>query len=96
MTWQLQCSMTAPAPLEQVFSFFEDPRGVFIRDLADYSLPLGPLGGIAHALMVKRQLLEETVDAPNHVAVYHPVQSREPNPIQMEANRIPELRFELS
>lgn len=30
--------------------------GTVIRDRVDYDLPLGPLGSIAHALFVKRQL----------------------------------------
>jgi ligand-binding SRPBCC domain-containing protein len=38
---------------------FEDTgAGVVIRDQVDYRLPLGVLGRVAHALMVKRQLLE--------------------------------------
>ena len=39
-------------------TFEETPAGVAIRDRVDYRLPLGPLGRIAHALVVKRQLLE--------------------------------------
>jgi len=135
MTYRLQCSMTAPLLLAEVFRFFEDARnlgritppwlnfqildpegiemrpgaeidylirwqglpmkwrtiitqydpphsfvdeqlrgpyslwhhehtfeetagGVVIRDQVDYRLPLGPLGRIAHAVMVKNQLLE--------------------------------------
>lgn len=39
-------------------TFEETPDGVLIRDQVDYRLPLGPLGEIAHAVMVKNQLLE--------------------------------------
>jgi ligand-binding SRPBCC domain-containing protein len=39
-------------------TFEETPAGVVIRDRVDYRLPLGILGRIAHAVMVKRQLLE--------------------------------------
>lgn len=39
-------------------TFEETAEGVAIRDRVVYRLPLGPLGRIAHALMVKRQLLE--------------------------------------
>jgi len=39
-------------------TFEETPDGVVIRDRVDYRLPFGPLGRIAHALMVKNQLLE--------------------------------------
>jgi ligand-binding SRPBCC domain-containing protein len=39
--------------------FFEETAdGVVIRDKVDYQLPLGVLGQIAHAVMVKAQLLE--------------------------------------
>ena len=37
-------------------TFEETPDGVLIGDRVDYKLPFGPLGGIAHALVVKRQL----------------------------------------
>lgn len=30
--------------------------GVLMRDVVDYALPLGPLGDLAHALLVRRQL----------------------------------------
>ncbi len=30
--------------------------GTLMRDRVDYDLPLGPLGGIAHALFVRRDL----------------------------------------
>ena len=39
-------------------TFEEMADGVTIRDRVDYRLPLGVLGAIAHAVMVKRQLLE--------------------------------------
>jgi ligand-binding SRPBCC domain-containing protein len=39
-------------------TFEETAAGVLIRDQVDYRLPLGFLGQIAHAVMVKRQLLE--------------------------------------
>jgi hypothetical protein len=32
------------------------PGGVEIQDLVDYALPLGPLGRLAHAIAVRRQL----------------------------------------
>jgi ligand-binding SRPBCC domain-containing protein len=38
-------------------TFEETGAGVVIRDQVDYRLPLGVLGRIAHAVMVKRQLL---------------------------------------
>lgn len=36
--------------------FFEVPGGVEIIDVVDYTLPFGPLGRAAHALLVRRQL----------------------------------------
>ena len=39
-------------------TFEETAEGVTIRDRVDYRLPLGWLGRAAHALLVKRQLLE--------------------------------------
>ena len=30
--------------------------GVFVDDVVEYELPFGPLGAIAHALFVRRQL----------------------------------------
>ena len=39
-------------------TFTESAEGTIVGDCVDYSLPLGPLGRIAHAVMVKRQLLE--------------------------------------
>ena len=38
-------------------SFRETPAGIEILDRVDYRLPLGVLGQIAHAVMVKRQLM---------------------------------------
>jgi ligand-binding SRPBCC domain-containing protein len=36
---------------------FEDaPGGTLMRDRVEYQLPLGPLGGLAHAVVVRRQL----------------------------------------
>jgi ligand-binding SRPBCC domain-containing protein len=32
------------------------PGGTELGDVVDYELPLGPLGGLAHAVMVRRQL----------------------------------------
>jgi ligand-binding SRPBCC domain-containing protein len=37
-------------------TFAETDRGVIVGDHLEYSLPLGPLGAIAQAVMVKRQL----------------------------------------
>lgn len=39
-------------------TFEQTPQGTKVADHVDYQLPLGPLGAIAHAVMVKRQLLE--------------------------------------
>ena len=39
-------------------TFEETAGGVLIRDRVDYRLPLGWAGRIAHAVLVKRQLLE--------------------------------------
>ena len=39
-------------------TFEETPEGTKVADRVNYQLPLGPLGAIAHAVMVKRQLLE--------------------------------------
>jgi ligand-binding SRPBCC domain-containing protein len=36
--------------------FREVPSGVEVSDRVDYELPFGPLGRIAHAVMVRRQL----------------------------------------
>lgn len=36
--------------------FEETAEGTLVRDHVDYALPLGPLGRLAHALMVKRDL----------------------------------------
>ena len=36
--------------------FEETEGGVVVHDLVHYALPLGPLGNIAHELVVKRQL----------------------------------------
>lgn len=38
--------------------FFETPAGTVVSDCVDYKLPLGPLGRIAHAVTVRRQLLQ--------------------------------------
>jgi ligand-binding SRPBCC domain-containing protein len=38
-------------------TFLETGAGVEIRDRVDYRLPLGTLGRIAHALVIRRQLL---------------------------------------
>jgi ligand-binding SRPBCC domain-containing protein len=37
-------------------TFDEVPGGTLIRDLVTYRLPFGPLGALAHALAVRRQL----------------------------------------
>lgn len=37
-------------------SFRAVPGGVEMRDCVDYALPLGPLGRLAHVLLVRRQL----------------------------------------
>jgi len=37
-------------------TFDDAPGGTLMRDRVEYQLPLGPLGGLAHALLVRRQL----------------------------------------
>jgi hypothetical protein len=37
-------------------AFESVPEGTLMRDIVIYQLPFGPVGGIAHALMVRRQL----------------------------------------
>jgi ligand-binding SRPBCC domain-containing protein len=39
-------------------TFTETPEGVLVGDHVEYALPLGPLGAIAHAVMVKAQLMQ--------------------------------------
>ena len=39
-------------------AFTEDAAGVEMRDVVEYALPFGPLGRLAHALLVRRQLEE--------------------------------------
>ena len=41
---------------EHRFSPAPDGRGTLMRDRVDYALPLGPLGDLAHALFVARDL----------------------------------------
>ena len=36
--------------------FAEAPEGTLVRDTVRYELPLGPLGELAHALLVRRQV----------------------------------------
>jgi ligand-binding SRPBCC domain-containing protein len=38
--------------------FLEEGGGTWVEDRVTYRLPLGPLGRVAHALMVRRQLRE--------------------------------------
>jgi ligand-binding SRPBCC domain-containing protein len=38
--------------------FLEEGGGTWVEDRVTYRLPLGPLGRVAHALLVKRQLRE--------------------------------------
>jgi ligand-binding SRPBCC domain-containing protein len=40
-----------------VHRFAEEAGGTVVRDEVTYVLPLGPLGRLAHAMLVKRQLL---------------------------------------
>jgi ligand-binding SRPBCC domain-containing protein len=42
--------------LRHTHEFAADPRGTLIRDSVDYELPLGPLGALAHAAIVRRDL----------------------------------------
>jgi ligand-binding SRPBCC domain-containing protein len=37
-------------------TFEEDANGVRVRDRVEYSLPFGPVGRLAHRLLVRRQL----------------------------------------
>lgn len=39
-------------------TFEETSEGTKVGDHVDYQLPLGPLGSLAHAVLVRRQLLE--------------------------------------
>ncbi len=39
-------------------TFKETGKGVEVRDVVHYALPLGPLGNIVHELVVKKQLRE--------------------------------------
>ncbi len=41
-----------------VHEFADVPGGTLIRDRVEYELPLGPLGKLAHALFVRRQLAQ--------------------------------------
>ncbi len=41
-----------------VHEFADAPGGTLIRDRVEYELPLGPLGKLAHALFVRRQLAQ--------------------------------------
>jgi ligand-binding SRPBCC domain-containing protein len=47
--------------------FEERPDGTEVRDHVEYSLPLGPLGALAHALFVRRDL--ETIFAYRRQAI---------------------------
>lgn len=56
--------------------FLAVPEGTVVRDTVRYALPLGPLGALAHALFVRRQVeaifdhrrrrIEALVEAPPH------------------------------
>ncbi len=37
-------------------TFVDAPEGTLVRDRVEYELPLGPLGALAHALLVRRRL----------------------------------------
>lgn len=41
---------------EHTHTFEDAPGGTLVRDRVVYELPLGPLGGLAHALLVERSL----------------------------------------
>lgn len=69
MTWRTQIEAFEPgerfvdvqlkgpyALWRHTHTFRDVPEGTEIRDRVEYALPLGPLGRIAHALMVKRTL----------------------------------------
>ena len=49
-----------------VHTFLAEPEGTRMRDVVRYELPLGPIGEIAHALMVSRDL-ERVFDHRFHV-----------------------------
>jgi ligand-binding SRPBCC domain-containing protein len=49
--------LSGPYALWRHLHTFEDaPGGTLMRDRVEYRLPLGPLGALAHALLVRRQL----------------------------------------
>lgn len=41
---------------EHTHTFIERENGVLMQDVVKYQLPLGPLGVVAHALLVRRKL----------------------------------------
>jgi ligand-binding SRPBCC domain-containing protein len=41
---------------EHTHTFIEKENGVLMQDVVKYQLPLGPLGVVAHALLVRRKL----------------------------------------
>ena len=48
---------TGPYALwRHLHEFVDAPGGTLVRDRVEYALPLGPLGELAHALFVRRQL----------------------------------------
>ena len=48
--------------------FAETPKGTMVRDHVDYALPLGPLGDVAHSLVVRKQVEEIFAYRKNKVA----------------------------
>ncbi len=72
MSYRLQRRQLIAADLPTVFRFFKDPRnleaitppwlgfrlveGVEMEDVVEYALPFGPLGRLAHAVAVRRDL----------------------------------------
>jgi ligand-binding SRPBCC domain-containing protein len=41
---------------DHLHRFWEEDGGTVVHDRVEYELPLGPLGALAHALLVRRQL----------------------------------------
>ena len=41
---------------EHTHTFIQTENGVLMKDEVKYQLPLGPLGGLAHALLVRKKL----------------------------------------
>ena len=60
--------------------FEETPRGTVVRDHVDYALPLGPLGAVAHALVVRKQV--EEIFAYRQVKIAELIGAGPPRPVR--------------